>query len=213
MKVTNSLNIEGVTLEVVEQGDGEPVVFVHGDLSDHRTWAAQLPAFAARYRAIAYSRRYHFPNSVIPVGVDNQMAPHVRDLRLLLGALKAVPAHLVGDSWGAFISLRLAIQESGLARSLVLAEPPVLPLLNVSTPPKPRELARLLLQQPRTGTALITFGARAIAPATGRFGGAIWRVACGRSRDQCSCMTCTPGCRKPAASRRGRTSGRSRRPF
>jgi len=34
-----------------------PVIFVHGDLQDYRMWGERLPKFAARYRAIAYSRR------------------------------------------------------------------------------------------------------------------------------------------------------------
>ena len=165
----DSVNVEGVMLEIVEQGRGEPVVFVHGDISDHRTWAAQLPTFAAHYRAIAYSRRYHFPNLEIPAGADNQMAQHVRDLASLLQALKAVPVHLVGNSWGAFICLRLALQEAGLVRSLVVAEPPVLPLLNVSMPPTPQQVARLLLRRPRAGVALIRTGATIIGPATAAF--------------------------------------------
>lgn len=163
------VEVEGVSLEVVEHGNGDPVVFVHGDLSDYRTWAEQLPAFAERYRAIAYSRRYHYPNAPIADGLDNPMAPHVRDLAALLKRLDAAPAHLVGDSWGGFVCLRLAIEEPELVRSLVVAEPPVLPILGVSSPPKPHEMVRLFLTRPRAAAAVFRFGATAVGPASAAF--------------------------------------------
>jgi pimeloyl-ACP methyl ester carboxylesterase len=52
----------GITLNYVEQGAGVPVIFVHGSLSDYTYWQSQLGPFAEHYRAIAYSRRYNFPN-------------------------------------------------------------------------------------------------------------------------------------------------------
>src|SRR5438874_12427311 len=52
-----------VTLHYVSVGRGQPIVMVHGGLEDYRAWAAQLSALAVdHYRAIAYSRRYNFPN-------------------------------------------------------------------------------------------------------------------------------------------------------
>lgn len=78
------VEVEGTQLETVEQGVGDPLVFVHGDLSDHRTWSAQVAALAADYRVIAYSRRYHFPNAEIDAGAANPLGRHVADLAALL---------------------------------------------------------------------------------------------------------------------------------
>ena len=33
--------VDGATLAYLEQGQGVPVVFVHGAIADHRTWDAQ----------------------------------------------------------------------------------------------------------------------------------------------------------------------------
>ena len=164
-----TVTVNGAELTYVEEGSGSAVVFVHGDLSDHRTWDALAPRFSERFRAIAYSRRFHAPNLSIPDGADNQMAPHVEDLATLLLALDAAPAHLVGDSWGAFICLRMAIQSPELARSLVLAEPPVLPLLGTDLPPKLRQLGWLLITRPRDALAFLHFGARVAGPAAAMF--------------------------------------------
>lgn len=48
--------INGTSLAYREQGAGEPVIFVHGDLSDLRTWKELLDGVGRAYRAIAYSR-------------------------------------------------------------------------------------------------------------------------------------------------------------
>ena len=60
------VNVNGVNLEYTEQGRGAPVVLVHGSVSDYRTWSVVQPRFAERYRTIAFSRRYHWPNERIP---------------------------------------------------------------------------------------------------------------------------------------------------
>jgi hypothetical protein len=67
--------------------------------------------------------------------------------------------------YGAFVRLLLAIREPGLARTLVLAEPPVITLF-VSNSPKPSEILRLMLSRPRTAVSIVRFGATGVGPAT-----------------------------------------------
>jgi len=159
------LDINRTTLEYVEKGTGETVVLVHGSASDYRTWHAQLDEFGKRYRTLAYSRRYHWPNERIPAGADYSMVEHVDDLQAFLRSLNEAPLHLVGHSYGAFVCLLLALREPRLARTLVLAEPPVITLF-VSNSPKPSELLRLMLSRPRTAVSIIRFGATGVGPAT-----------------------------------------------
>ena len=156
--------VNGARLVYRERGKGEPLVLVHGSASDLRTWEEQLPALGERYRAISYSRRYHWPNDPIPEGRDYAMPEHVDDLRALLEALGAAPAHIVGHSYGAFLALLLAIGEPRLVRSLVLCEPPAITLY-VSNDPRPAEIIGLTLRKPRTAAALVRFGAAGAAPA------------------------------------------------
>jgi pimeloyl-ACP methyl ester carboxylesterase len=161
-------DVNGASLAYREQGAGEPVVFVHGSASDLRSWDQQLPAIGASYRAIAYSRRYARPNPDIEPGEDDQMLPHVDDLTALLRLLDAAPAHLVGHSFGAFISLLAAIRQPQLVRSMVLAEPPVLSLF-MSTPPRPTELVRLFVRRPRTARVILSFTVKTAFPAMQAF--------------------------------------------
>ena len=159
--------VDGGALAYREQGEGEPVVFVHGDCSDLRTWDQQLPAIGGSYRAIAYSRRYARPNRDIEPDADDQMLAHVDDLVALLRVRGAAPAHLIGHSWGSFICLLAAIRHPQLVRSLVLGEPPVLSLF-MSVPPRPTELLRLF-RRPRTALAILGFAARTALPAERAF--------------------------------------------
>jgi pimeloyl-ACP methyl ester carboxylesterase len=156
--------IDDESFDYEERGAGEPLVLVHGSASDRRTWDAQLDSFGARYRTIAYSRRFHWPNAPIPDGADYSMEAHVDDLEALLTTLNAAPAHLVGHSYGGFVCLLLAIRVPELVRTLVLAEPPVATLF-VSSAPGPAELLSLALTRPRTALSVARFIATGLGPA------------------------------------------------
>jgi len=160
-----TFEIRGTTLEYHEEGSGEPVVFVHGSASDLRTWDLQIPEVAKHYHTLRYSRRYHWPNPPIDSAADYSMDEHVADLQDLVRSRCDTPVHLVGHSYGAFLCLLLAIRTPELARTLVLAEPPVITLF-VSNSPRPAEIVRLLLTRPRTAVAIIRFGAKGLGPAT-----------------------------------------------
>ncbi len=162
---TTHLKTEGYSFECVERGNGPPLLFVHGSMGYHRTWRGQLEKFAGSYRAIAYSRRYHWPNEPITEDADYAMDRQVQDLASVIETLAIAPARIVGHSYGGFLALLLAIQRPDLVRCLVLAEPPVIPLF-ISNVPTPGEILRLLVTRPRTAAAVIGFGARGLAPAT-----------------------------------------------
>jgi pimeloyl-ACP methyl ester carboxylesterase len=164
-----TIEVNETRLEYAEQGRGDPVVFVHGGLNDLRAWTHQMEAFASKCRTVAYSCRYYYPNEEAPQGAVLSLDTLVDDLAALLRALKLTPAHLVGASNGGFVSLLLARREPTLVRSLVLVEPPVLPLLGLSVPPTPREILRLLMRDPKTAIDVIKFGAKGIGPATRHF--------------------------------------------
>ncbi len=123
------IRINDVTLNYIERGNGDPVVFVHGTLGDYRTWDGQLDAFSNTYRVISYSRRYHYPNTWPQDTSSFSVTVHAKDLATFIKALDVGRVHLVGHSFGAFISLLVARDNPELVRSLTLGEPPVYSLL------------------------------------------------------------------------------------
>jgi pimeloyl-ACP methyl ester carboxylesterase len=111
--------INGAELGYMADGSGEPIVFVHGALSDLRTWAPQAEAFSDRFTVITYSRRSHvFSES----GGEYSRSTHSWDLIGLLEALGIESAHLVGHSYGASVALLTALRRPDLVRSLILGE-------------------------------------------------------------------------------------------
>ena len=115
----------GVELHYIEQGQGEPLILLHGGQGDYRAWQPQMQGLAPRYRVISYSRRYHYPNDN-PLTASNHSARiDAADLAGLIAELKLGPVHLVGTSFGALTALTLAAERPDLVRSLVLAEPPI----------------------------------------------------------------------------------------
>jgi pimeloyl-ACP methyl ester carboxylesterase len=166
----STATVNGVDLAYVEQGQGEPVLFVHGGIGDYRAWDQQMNAFAAGYRAIALSCRGYWPNPKLPPDEPVTLDTFTGDLAQFIHALDAGPVHLVGHSSpGGFGSLRLASQHPELIRTLVLAEPPAFPLLGVSIPPRPAQVIKLLIRHPRAGIGFIKFGAKGVRPAIKAF--------------------------------------------
>jgi non-heme chloroperoxidase len=125
-----SIEVNQTTLHYFECGSGEPLIFVHGGLGGLHTFQPHAQTFATSFRVIAYSRRYYPPNSPLRAEDGNPFRTHVADLAALVKTLNATPVHLVAHSGGAYIGLALAVEHPDLVRSLVLGEPPVLPLLS-----------------------------------------------------------------------------------
>jgi non-heme chloroperoxidase len=122
--------INGARLSYIGAGNGAvTVIFVHGSLDDYRSWRYQMEPFSERYRAVAYSRRYHYPNPWGGDGSDYSAELHANDLAALIRALADAPVHLVTSSYGGNVGLYMTAQHPQLVRSVVLGEPPLLPWL------------------------------------------------------------------------------------
>jgi non-heme chloroperoxidase len=115
---------DGVELHYVERGKGVAILFVHGSLGDYSTWDGQLGRFAETFRAIAYSRRYNYPNTN-KVQPKHSAVVEAEDLAALIKKIDLGKVHVVGHSYGAYTALFLAVKYPELVRTLTLAEPPV----------------------------------------------------------------------------------------
>lgn len=122
MTAARLLRVNGVDLDCLMEGDGTPVVFSHGGSSDLRYWEPQRAAFAAHYRFVTYSRRFHGRRSW-PANGDYSTEAHVADLLAVIGSLGSGPVHLVGFSTS--LALRAAVQAPDLLATLTSIEPNV----------------------------------------------------------------------------------------
>jgi non-heme chloroperoxidase len=128
-----TMEIGGRQLHYVDQGEegqSPVIIFIHGGLDDYRCWQFQIDSFSKKYRAISYSRRFAYPNKWIGnVAQDNTIEDNARDLAELIRKLDLAPAHLVGASYGAFVTLYCVSKNPELAKTMVLNEPPILSFL------------------------------------------------------------------------------------
>jgi pimeloyl-ACP methyl ester carboxylesterase len=120
--------INGVRLFWELRGEnGDLLVLVHGSWGNHHNWDSVVPAFARTFRVLTYDRRGH-SQSERPDG-QGRVEEDVADLAALIDHIGRGPAHIVGNSFGGAIVLRLAGERPDLFRSLVAHEPPLFRLL------------------------------------------------------------------------------------
>lgn len=120
--------VNGVQLFCELNGSGDiPLVFVHGSWASHNDWNRVVPRLADSFRVLTYDRRGH-SHSERPDG-RGSVHEDVADLAALIEHFALAPAWVVGNSFGASITLRLAGERPELFRGLIGHEPPLFSLL------------------------------------------------------------------------------------
>lgn len=119
---------ERIELAYEIRGDaGDPVVLLHGSLSDSRAWSLVAPALSASLQVLTYDRRGYGASAGPPR--IHAVRDDADDLASLLVATEHYPAHLVAHSYAGAVALRLACERPELVRSVAAHEPPLLGLL------------------------------------------------------------------------------------
>lgn len=117
------MDLGDTTLSYVDEGQGPPVLFVHGAISDMRAWEPYREMIAADYRFIAYTQRYFGPGDW-PESTDSfQRATHIDDLIAFVEGLDAGPVNLVTWSYGGEIGVQAMLKRPDLFRSAIHFEP------------------------------------------------------------------------------------------
>ena len=155
--------VNGTRLAYYEAGTGEPVVFVHGAVSDSRFWAPQVAALSHRYRCIAFDQRY-FGQSWPDGGQQLSLSTHVDDLCHFLGAVSSRPVHVVATSYGAGVVLACAVASPDQFSSLFLNEPSLASLVT-----EPEDIAVLLQARKDLAPAAAALTAKDLATAVELF--------------------------------------------
>lgn len=105
---------DGETVEYVDAGSGQAILFVPGADGVRETFRYQVPAVSARYRVLCASLRERFAAAA---GFDRL----VKDLLELMDHAGTGPTVIVGQSLGGAIAMRLAARHPARVRGLVIA--------------------------------------------------------------------------------------------
>lgn len=108
---------------VDERTEGEPVVFIHGNVSSSLFWQESILALPAGFRGFAPDLRGFGSTQTLPVDASLGLGDFTADLFSLLDALEITRAHLVGWSMGGGIAMRMLLERPEAVASLTLVSP------------------------------------------------------------------------------------------
>lgn len=105
------------TIEATSDGKGEPLVLLHSLLADRSSFDRVIPALAEHFEVITISLPGFGGSPAVEGGLSaiaDRVAEAVTEL--------SVPVKLLGNGYGGFIALCLAIRHPNLVARLVLAD-------------------------------------------------------------------------------------------
>jgi pimeloyl-ACP methyl ester carboxylesterase len=116
------IEVNGVRLHYLEQGDGEPLVLLHGNGSMIQDFASSglIAASSKSYRVFAFDRP-GYGHSERPRSVIWTAGAQANLIRCALDQLGVTKATVLGHSWGCSVAVALALRFPDLVRGLVLA--------------------------------------------------------------------------------------------
>jgi pimeloyl-ACP methyl ester carboxylesterase len=107
---TTKVEINGINLNILDEGQGPAVLLLHGFPDSHHLWRKQIPALLAEgYRVIAPDLR-GFGLSDAPIGVENYSPEELmKDVICLLDYLHLEKVNLIAHDFGAILGWNLSI--------------------------------------------------------------------------------------------------------
>lgn len=113
------VDLNGVHLRYLEQGNGPVLLMIHGLGATHADWQNQLDFFARVFRVIAPDLRGHGDSEGEgPFNVDRLAT----DLSQLMDILKVGSFFVMGHSMGGAVAMQLALFKPERVKKLVLAD-------------------------------------------------------------------------------------------
>ncbi len=122
------LRVNGIELNVIEDGDGPLVVLCHGFPELAYSWRLQIPALAAAGYKVAAPDMRGFGDSSAPAEVEAyDVVALCGDISGLLDELGESSAIFVGHDWGANVAWHMAILHPERTRAVAGMSVPFLP--------------------------------------------------------------------------------------
>lgn len=104
------IETNGIRMAVYEQGEGQPVIFLHGFPELAFSWRHQLAGLAgAGFRAIAPDQRGYGKSDAPAEVIDYRIEELIGDIHGMLDALELEKAVFVGHDWGTLVLWHMSL--------------------------------------------------------------------------------------------------------
>jgi pimeloyl-ACP methyl ester carboxylesterase len=113
-----TIDVDGLAVFYETEGDGEPIVLLHGGLADNTTWAAQFSGLSPHRQVVAPERQGHGHTPDRP-GPLTYKAMSDQTVSVLV-ALGLGPVDLLGWSDGGMVGTLIAADHPELVRTLTV---------------------------------------------------------------------------------------------
>jgi pimeloyl-ACP methyl ester carboxylesterase len=138
------VNVNGIDIHYVEAGEGQPLLFLHGNSSCGEAWFQQFAAFRGRFRCIAYDSVNHGHSANSPR--DEDEPDRADELEGFIAALGIERPIIAGNSMGGNTALRWAARHPSDAAGLIISGSGVRPAAEaMPAAPKPLDIERLYI--------------------------------------------------------------------
>jgi len=114
-------------MNIVREGEGAPLLLVHGSAADSTTWTIQLASLRKHARLVTWDRRGH-DRSTLPDFIPYfTVEQHANDAIRIIDSEIGQPVVVCGSSFGGVVALDLTRRRPDLVKGAVLLEPPLRP--------------------------------------------------------------------------------------
>src|SRR5713101_6688836 len=113
---------DGVSLHYLDEGQGAPVLLLHGFPLNGESFRPQIDALSPRYRLLVPDHRGFGRSGLAPGQEVTEMSRIARDALALLDHLRIPAAVIGGLSMGGYATMALLRHDPGRVRGLVLAD-------------------------------------------------------------------------------------------
>lgn len=140
---TKTIDILDSTISYIDEGEGDPVIFLHGLPAWNYTWRNIIPTIAQKARCIAPdligSGRSGKPN------IEYSVFDHINYIELFINAINLKKVTLVMHAWGSVIGLDYARRNEDNVKALAFCEAHLRPVTDWDSVSLPiQELASII---------------------------------------------------------------------
>lgn len=116
------VQVNGTNIFYIDEGQGHPIIFIHGLGGNHRMWAPQIERFKKNYRVIVPDLRGCGESGILTSPLNRILDTQCKDINLLLDLLQLQKVILCGVSYGGVFNFHYLLKYPNKVAGLVVLD-------------------------------------------------------------------------------------------